>query len=162
MIPTRAKLALVLLLAGALTAGAAVARHAAVPAAVPVVQGEQDEPRRQPKEAERPDAERPAGRPGRAGAGGLAARPPGGGPGYGLAYAPGGKQLVSVGGDGVARLWDAATGREVRTFRCAPDSVFRAVAFAPDGKTFATAETVGADAVVRVWDPETGREVSRF
>jgi WD40 repeat protein len=53
---------------------------------------------------------------------------------YGLAFAPDGKLLASCGGDKTARLWEVATGKELRRIPQSAQSA-RSVAFAPDGKT---------------------------
>jgi len=55
----------------------------------------------------------------------------------------------------VVRLWDPATGAQVRELTGHPGTV-RAVAWAPDGSMVASA---GDDGVVRLWDPATGTQV---
>src|SRR5689334_4424584 len=51
-----------------------------------------------------------------------------------VAYAPDGKTVASAGDDRTVRLWDVATGKEVRSFTGHQDGfAFRSVAFAPDG-----------------------------
>src|SRR5262249_36595741 len=63
-----------------------------------------------------------------------------------------GKLLASLGrGEKTLRLWDAATGKEVRELR-GPDCVLGAFAFSPDGKTLAGVD-LGA---LRLWDLATG------
>jgi WD40 repeat protein len=53
------------------------------------------------------------------------------------------------------RLWDAATGKEIRRLRGHQDGVF-SLAIAPDGKTIAS---LGEDHSVRRWDINTGQEL---
>jgi RNA polymerase sigma factor (sigma-70 family) len=57
-----------------------------------------------------------------------------------------------------AILYDAATGRPIQGLALA-DRHVDAVAFTPDSKTVATAES---DQTVRLWDVKTGREVRRL
>jgi WD40 repeat protein/tRNA A-37 threonylcarbamoyl transferase component Bud32 len=70
-----------------------------------------------------------------------------------LRYRPGGRTFVTAGHGGVARLWDAATGRPhgppMRHAGWINDA-----AFSPDGKTLAT---VGEDRTARLWDAATAR-----
>jgi RNA polymerase sigma factor (sigma-70 family) len=81
-----------------------------------------------------------------------------------VAFLPDGKHLLSGGQDGTARLWDLATGREVRRFSkpraAAPGPpAFRfggfAVALSPDGRALATCDGLEE---VTLWDVATGKE----
>jgi RNA polymerase sigma factor (sigma-70 family) len=74
-----------------------------------------------------------------------------------VTYTPDGKQLVSAGADGVARLWDATTGQELRRTPLTPHRTVASVpvAVSADGRTLASC--VGLESV-RVWDLTTGKE----
>ncbi len=49
------------------------------------------------------------------------------------AFSPDGHMVVSANGDNSARLWDAATGKQIRSFEGHTDKV-SSVAFSPDGR----------------------------
>jgi WD40 repeat protein len=66
-----------------------------------------------------------------------------------LRFTPDGKALLSASNDGSVRLWDAATGRELR--RWLGDN---AGCFSPDGKLLAT-----WGKTAHVWDVATGQEL---
>jgi RNA polymerase sigma factor (sigma-70 family) len=78
-----------------------------------------------------------------------------------VAYAAQGKQLVSAARDQTVRLWDAATGQELRRFEwTAPlsGSGRFPVAVSPDG-TLVAAQKGG---VLTVWDTATGKRLHEF
>jgi hypothetical protein len=81
----------------------------------------------------------------------LLAHPP---PVRALAWHPASHLLATVAGDRVLRVWDAATGAELRRWS-GPANLF-SVAWSPDGRWLATGDE-GHD--VRLWDAATGGEV---
>ena len=74
-----------------------------------------------------------------------------------LAFAPDGK-TAAVGEGASVHVFTVATGAEVLQFKAHPDGVL-AVAYAPDGKTLATA---GDDDHVVLWDAADGKERGRM
>jgi len=73
---------------------------------------------------------------------------------FNASYSPDGKQVASAGKDRVVRVWDAATGEEVRKLEGHTGEVYRVV-YSPDGKLLASA----GDQTVRLWDAATGKAV---
>ena len=78
---------------------------------------------------------------------------------FGLAYSPDGRTLAfglgasKAGARGMIILWDLVAGREAA--RTTGHASFATLAFAPDGRTLASA---GGDRVVRIWEAGTSRE----
>jgi hypothetical protein len=75
-----------------------------------------------------------------------------------IAFAPDGKRALSGSEDNTVRLWDVATGRELRCFEGHTSEVL-SVAFSADGKR---ALSGSYDRTVRLWDVASGRELKRF
>jgi len=73
---------------------------------------------------------------------------------FGVAFTPDGRTLLTAGQEGLIRVWDVATRREVRRWRGHEGGVL-ALALSGDGKTLATA---GRDSAVRLWDVASGKE----
>ena len=71
------------------------------------------------------------------------------------AYSPDNKWIVTGSKDNTAKVWDAATGREVRTLR-GHSGVVHGAAFSPDNRYVVTASL---DRTVKIWDAATGTEV---
>jgi RNA polymerase sigma factor (sigma-70 family) len=83
-----------------------------------------------------------------------------GGPVGAVAFSPDGK-LAACGAnwsDDDIRLWDTATGREVRALAGHGDAL-RALAFTPDGKRLVSSSN---DGTARVWDVPTGQELHKL
>jgi WD40 repeat protein len=74
------------------------------------------------------------------------------------AFSPDGRFILTGGYENSARLWEAATGRELRRFEGHSSSI-NSVAFSPDGRRVLTGST---DQTARLWDAATGAELRRF
>ncbi|MFC1525099.1 cytochrome D1 domain-containing protein [Planctomycetota bacterium] len=74
-----------------------------------------------------------------------------------LAFSPDGKYVLSGSAD--LKLWDIATGREIRTFT-GHASVVSSIAFSPDGKYIISAGLY--DKSLKLWEVATGKEVRTF
>jgi WD40 repeat protein len=72
-----------------------------------------------------------------------------------VAYSLDGKTLFSGGCDNVIRMWDVATGKELRRFQGHTSAVM-AVALSLDGRLLASG---GNDGMIRLWQVAAGREV---
>jgi WD40 repeat protein/nucleoside phosphorylase len=72
-----------------------------------------------------------------------------------VAWSPSGDLVASGHADGAVRLWDAATGKAIRTLADHAGTV-RSIAFSPDGQRLATGS---ADKTVRLWEVGTARFV---
>jgi WD40 repeat protein len=83
---------------------------------------------------------------------------------FAVAFSPDNRFVLSGGGDGKARLWDAITGAEIRRFQGHTANV-SSVAFSPDGQRVLTGskdDLNSTDHSARLWDINTGREIQRF
>jgi WD40 repeat protein len=74
---------------------------------------------------------------------------------YSVAWSPDGKLLASGSYDKMVKLWDAATGEEVKNLQDHIDAVF-AVAFSPDGRHLASGSQ---DRSVKIWDIVSGERL---
>jgi len=70
-----------------------------------------------------------------------------------VTFSPDGKMLASGSSDKTIKLWDVASGRELRTLSGHADSVW-SITFSPDGKALASG---GDDATIKLWDSASGR-----
>jgi WD40 repeat protein len=76
-----------------------------------------------------------------------------------LVFAPDGRTVAALAGDGSVSVWDVATGRE-RIHVPAHAKPIVCLGFAPDGKSVLTVVgTRTEDIIVRLWDSATGKEV---
>ncbi len=71
------------------------------------------------------------------------------------AFSPDGARVVTASND--ARVWDAATGKEIAMLRGHVQPVVLSAAFSPDGARVVTASD---DRTARVWDAATGKEIA--
>ena len=72
------------------------------------------------------------------------------------AFSPDGTRIVTASGDKTARVWDAATAKEIAVMRGHGNRVTSA-AFSPDGTRIVTASD---DNTARVWDAATAKEIA--
>lgn len=74
------------------------------------------------------------------------------------AWSPDGKELATLGSNGIVRVWSTETYRQVRSFR-AEGSLAKALAYSPDGKYLAIG---GHYRPLQILDAQTGEALARF
>jgi WD40 repeat protein len=80
---------------------------------------------------------------------------------YRALYSADGARIVTVGGDGTVKIWDAATGTLVRELRKGGARLrYFIAALSPDGTLVAAIDTEGS--VAHVWDATTGTFVTEI
>jgi len=73
-----------------------------------------------------------------------------------VAFSPDGRHIISGGNiKNSLKLWDIATGREIRTFIGDTDAIY-SVAFSPDGRYVLSGS---ANHAIKLWDVTTGKEI---
>jgi len=77
-----------------------------------------------------------------------------------IAFSPDGKTLASGGWDETIRLWNVATGKQLRRLDGHADGMVATVTFSPDGRFLASRG--GNDGTVRLWDLASGRQLWVF
>jgi len=74
---------------------------------------------------------------------------------FDVTLSPDGKRIVSAGGSGTIKIWDATDGKEVMTLRGHEKAVV-AVKFSSDGNRIAS---ISRDSKIKVWDAQSGVEL---
>jgi WD40 repeat protein/serine/threonine protein kinase len=81
---------------------------------------------------------------------------------YQAVYSPDGRRIVTAGGDGIVKIWDAATGTLERELTCQPSGArqwrYSAVAVSP--RFVAAIDMMGRAA--HVWDADTGSQTAEL
>jgi WD40 repeat protein len=72
------------------------------------------------------------------------------------AFSPDGARIVTTSWDNTARIWDAASAKEIAVLRGHDNTVFSA-AFSPDGTRIVTASR---DNTARIWHAASGKEIA--
>jgi RNA polymerase sigma factor (sigma-70 family) len=78
--------------------------------------------------------------------------------GRAVAFSPDGTALAAAGRDGTLRLWEGASGKEIRRLKGHRGQI-HALAFSPDDKTLVAG---GEDGAVHLWAWRTGRRLGHF
>jgi len=72
-----------------------------------------------------------------------------------VAFSHDGRQIISGSGDNTIKLWDATSGRLIRTYSGHTSSI-RSVALSPDSRRIISGSR---DETIKLWDTATGREI---
>ena len=75
-----------------------------------------------------------------------------------VVFSPDGKLLASAGVDKTIKIWDVATGQELKTLP-AETSFQDSIVFSPDGKFLASG---GKDKIIKFWDIVSGQVIKTF
>ena len=75
---------------------------------------------------------------------------------WSAAFSPDGSRIVTASADKTARIWDAASAKEIAVLR-GHDGDVSSAAFSPDGSRIVTASE---DKTARIWDAASAKEIA--